>query len=253
MKIIALGTGTSQGVPVLGCRCRVCLSADPRDKRLRSSVLIKHQENDILIDIGPDFRQQFLNNGLHTVDAILLTHEHNDHIVGLDDIRAINFTQQKSIPFYMEDRVAEQVRYRFPYAFPEDPFPGMPRLDLNIIKPSPFNIGNTRINPVRILHGPLPILGYRIDSFAYITDANLIPEAEYEKLKNLDILIINALQLKEHYSHYNLEKSLEEIQKIKPKKAFLTHISHNLGPTEEIEEQLPENVRLLYDGMEIIL
>ncbi|MBT8189072.1 MAG: MBL fold metallo-hydrolase [Bacteroidia bacterium] len=253
MKITALGTGTSQGVPILGCSCKVCLSKNAKDKRLRSSVFIEYKGKGILIDIGPDFRQQFLTNNLHTVDAILLTHEHNDHIIGLDEIRAINFTQKKSIPFYARSSVAAQIKSRFPYAFPENPFPGMPRLDLHIIDESSFQIDDIKIHPIKVMHGNLSILGFRINNFAYITDANHIPESELDKLKDLDVLIINALQIREHYSHFNLEQSLEEIKKINPKKAFLTHISHNLGLAEEIEAQFPVNVRLLHDRMEIIL
>lgn len=193
MKIVALGTGTSQGVPIIGCKCPVCLSSNKKDKRLRSSIYLEIGGVKVLVDIGPDFRHQFLSNNLETIDLILITHEHNDHVIGLDDIRAINYTQQKSIPIFAESNVAVSLKERFPYAFTGKTFPGVPRLELNLIDSKPFMFRDLEIIPIRVMHGKLPILGFRFEDFAYITDANDIEEKELEKLRGLDVLILNAL------------------------------------------------------------
>ncbi len=253
MKIIALGSGTSQGVPIIGCNCEVCQSEDPKDKRFRSSIFIEHKNVNILIDIGPDFRSQFLHNNLQTVDIILVTHEHNDHIIGLDDIRAVNYTQQKSIPLFAEKRVIDQIKIRFPYAFSENPYPGVPKIDMNIIDENKFDFRGIEIIPLRISHGKLPILGFRIENMAYITDANYIAPSEIAKLQNLDTLIINALRHEKHYSHFNLEECLEIISIINPKRAFITHISHNMGLSKNWIPLLPDKVRPLEDNMHINL
>ncbi len=251
MKVIALGTGTSQGIPIIGCQCKVCQSTDPRDHRLRSSVYVESSETKILIDIGPDFRQQFLANKLTTIDMILITHEHNDHIIGLDDIRAINFTQNKSIPIYAHKRVLTQIRERFAYIFNQKPYPGIPKVELHEISDSPFQFNDITITPINIEHGSIPIYGFRLDDFTYITDANRIPEAEYTKIKNSKVLIINALRREEHYSHFNLDEALIEVKKINPDSAYLTHLSHRMGLTSEWSQQLPKRVRPLNDKMEI--
>lgn len=251
MKIIALGTGTSQGIPIIGCQCEVCTSADPADRRLRSSVYIESNEAKVLIDIGPDFRSQFLQNKLTTIDLILLTHEHNDHIIGLDDIRAINFTQQKSIPIFSSNRVIDTIKQRFAYVFSKEPYPGLPQIELNIIDDKSFQYKDLKISPINIKHGQLDIWGFRINDFAYITDASTIPEEEYSKLKNVKVLIINALRQAKHYSHFNLEGCLEAIKRINPSKAYITHISHNMGKTAEWKKLLPAGVSPLQDMMTI--
>ena len=253
MKIIALGTGTSQGVPIIGCDCNACVSSDARDKRLRSSVFVETPKTKIAIDIGPDFRQQFLANNLHTVDHILITHEHNDHVIGLDEVRPINFIQKKSVPIYAEHRVAGEIRKRFHYAFAKHDYPGLPQIQLKEIDESPFQIEDILITPVRVIHGQLPILGFRLNDFAYITDAKYIDEDNMNKLKDLDVLIINALRKEEHYSHLNLEGCLEYIDRLNPKRAFITHISHKMGPVAEWSSQLPNNVSALEDNLIINL
>ena len=253
MKVIALGTGTSQGVPIIGCKCRTCLSGDPRDTRLRSALYVETTRTKIAIDIGPDFRQQFLTNNLETVDHILITHEHNDHVIGLDEVRPINFLQQKSIPIYAEERVAGEIRKRFHYAFAKHDYPGLPQIQLKEIDNNPFKIEDIQITPIRILHGRLPIFGFRLNNLAYITDAKTIDQENLNKLQGLDVLIINALRKEEHYSHLNLEGCLEYIEKIGPKRAFITHISHKMGPVEEWSTLLPENVRPLEDNLTINL
>lgn len=247
MKIISLGTGTSQGVPVIGCLCPTCNSDDPRDKRLRSSIYIETERLKLLIDIGPDFRQQFLSNDLSDVDAVLITHEHNDHVVGLDDIRAINFAHNKSIPVYASERVAACLRRFYPYIFNDNPYPGVPRVELHIINEEPFYIKNLLIRPIQILHGRLNIFGFRIKDMAYLTDAKTILEHQYPLLNNLKVLIINALRKKQHHSHFTLKEALAEILKIKPEQAYLTHISHLMGLTAEWAQDLPSNVMALQD------
>jgi len=249
MKVIALGSGTSQGVPMIGCQCDVCTSTDARDKRLRSSVYIESEDAKVLIDIGPDFRRQFLDNKLDSVDLVLVTHEHNDHIIGLDDIRSINFIQNKSIPLYAEERVATQLRDRFAYAF-NSSIPGLPKVDLIHVE-SPFQYKDLNIIPVRVMHGNLPIYAYRINDFSYITDASKIEEDSMELLKGSKIIIINALRIQKHPTHYNLEECLEVIEALDPERAYITHISHSMGMTEDWSMTLPDNVYPLIDGMHI--
>ncbi len=249
MKIICLGSGTSQGVPVIGCQCSVCTSDDSRDKRLRSSVYIETEEAKILIDIGPDFRQQFLHNGLDDIDAVLITHEHNDHIAGLDDIRAINFAHRKSIPVYTSRRVADCLKAYYPYIFTDDLYPGAPRVSITVIDDNPFTINGLPISPIKIDHGRLEIYGYRIRDFAYLTDAKNIPEDQYPLLKGLNTLVINALRKQEHHSHFTLQEALSEIEKIQPRQAYLSHISHLMGLTADWEGLLPKTVWPFNDNM----
>lgn len=252
LEIIALGSGTSQGVPLIGCKCHACTSPDPRDKRLRSSVYLTDTESKILIDIGPDFRTQFLENDLKDVDAILVTHEHNDHIIGLDDIRAINFTQQKSIPIYAMPRVCIEIRNRFPYIFSAKKYPGAPSVELIELDGNSFFIGNVKVTPIPVMHGKLEVMGYKLNETAYITDANAIPSDSMNNLKELDVLIINALRQDSHYSHFSLSEALDVISSVNPKRAFLTHISHNMGRVSEWSSSLPENVSPLSDGLKIL-
>ncbi len=254
MECILLGTGTSQGIPVIGCKCPVCTSIDIRDSRLRVSCFIDDEESNqkILIDIGPDFRQQMLSNQISDIDAVLLTHEHNDHTAGLDDIRAINFLHNKNIPFYGLDRVITDIKNRFHYALSTNKYPGVPQIEMHTVERE-IQLGSLKIIPIPIMHGTLPILGYRIKNFAYLTDASLITKESLEKLKDLDVLVINALRQKKHYSHFTLEEALIEIEKIRPKKTYLTHISHVFDTHENITKLLPDNVCVAYDGLRLSL
>ena len=252
MKLKFLGTGTSQGVPVIGSKHPVCLSNNPKDKRLRTSALITTDTgNKILIDCGPDFRQQMLNNNEDSLNAVLITHEHNDHIIGLDDLRPLIFKNASDMPIYCSERVADEIQKRFPYAFSDDIYPGAPSVELNIIKKS-FNVLDAEIIPINIIHGKLPILGYKIKNLAYITDASAIPKEEKEKLKNLDVLIINCLRkAPKHHSHFTLPEVISLVEELKPKTAYLTHISHTLGFYDDVEKELPAAMHLAYDGLEI--
>ncbi|MCB8998773.1 MAG: MBL fold metallo-hydrolase [Bacteroidales bacterium] len=251
MKITFLGTGTSQGVPVIACKCKTCTSSDPRDNRLRSSVLVESEGTSLVIDTGPDFRQQMLRHRVEKLDAVLFTHEHRDHIAGLDDIRAFNFIQQQAMDVYAEERVFRALNYEFPYIFAEKKYPGIPQLTMNVIAGTHFSIKSLLIEPVRVMHYRLPVLGFRIGNFAYITDANYISEEEMKKLRGLDILVINALRREKHISHYNLPQALEVIQELKPEMGYLTHLSHQIGLHAELMEELPENVTVAFDGLEL--
>ena len=249
MKITFLGTGTSQGVPVIACKCDTCISIDSKDKRLRSSVLIEIEGQNLLIDAGPDFRQQMLRTDVQRLTAILLTHSHKDHIAGLDDVRAFNWVEQKPIDIYAEILVQKAVMNEFSYAFAEKKYPGVPQINLIEIKDKPFFIQEIEIIPLRISHFNLPILGFRIGNFAYITDANFIPTETYALLENLDILVINGLRWEKHLSHFSLPEAIAEIEKIKPKQAYITHIGHQLGKHAEVNVDLPANVYLSFDEL----
>lgn len=251
MKITFLGTGTSQGVPVIGCPCAVCNSQDPRDIRLRSSALITVGSKNILIDAGPDLRQQLLNNKITQVDAILMTHEHKDNTGGLDDVRPLNFMIQKVMQIYGLQRVLNVIRKDYDYAFKKNKYPGSPEFQLNIIKDEEFTIDDLLIEPISIRHLTLPILGYKINNMAYITDASFIAPSEISKLKDIDLLVINALRHKEHYSHFNLTQALQVINEINPKRAYLTHISHEMGQYIDIAPTLPDHIFMAYDGLEV--
>lgn len=248
MTITFLGTGTSTGVPEIGCKCEVCSSSNPKDSRLRSSVLINIGQNNILIDCGPDFRQQMIPHEFKQLNAVLITHEHYDHVAGIDDLRP--FCYFGDIDIYLENYVAEALRSRIPYCFIENKYPGVPNINLNEIGCSkPFVINNIEITPIRVMHHELPILGYRIGNFAYLTDLKTIPESEYDKLKNLDVLVMNSLRIKEHISHQTLKEALLQVERISPKKTYLTHISHHLGLYDQVSRGLPENVFLAYDNL----
>ncbi len=250
MKITFLGTGTSQGIPVIGSKHPVCLSNNPKDTRLRTSALIQWNNKNIVIDCGPDFRAQMLNSGCDRVDAIFFTHEHNDHVSGLDDIRPFYF-RQGNIPIYASERVIHALNKRFDYIFKnEGNIPGTPNVTTNIIDDN-FIFNKQEVVLLNAFHGNLPIHGFRFDNLAYFTDVKTINQDEYFKLKDLDVLIINALRIEEHYSHLNLNDALEIISKIKPKRAYLTHISHKLGFHKDVQLSLPENVFLAYDGLQV--
>jgi phosphoribosyl 1,2-cyclic phosphate phosphodiesterase len=251
LKVTFLGTGTSQGVPVIACPCPVCHSSDLHDKRLRTSALIEVDGRVIVIDSGPDFRQQMLRADVHKLDAILFTHEHKDHIAGMDDIRAFNYVQQKPIDIYAEERVQDAIRTEFAYVFAEQKYPGVPQVTLHSIDEKPFQVEEINIIPIRAMHMFLPLLGFRIGGFTYITDANFISEEEKQKIKGSEYLVINGLRKEKHISHYSLSEALSLIEEIKPDWAFITHISHQLGFHQEVEAELPSHIRLAYDGLVI--
>lgn len=253
MKLTFLGTGTSQGVPVVACQCPVCLSDNPKDKRLRASVMIETENICLVVDAGPDFRQQMLMNKVRHLNGILLTHEHTDHIFGLDDIRAFNWVQKQPTDIYAEERVQIAIRRIFDYVFTNYKYPGIPQMHLHLLENKSFMIGDLEIIPIRGYHYKLPVFGFRFGKLAYVTDVNSLSNDEIDKLRGLDILIINALRKEEHISHYNLKQALEIIAELKPGTAYLTHLSHQMGFYDEVQEELPENVYLAYDGLQLNL
>ena len=253
MNITFLGTGTSSGVPLIGCACGVCRSLDYRDKRLRVAIHLEVNNKSFVIDTGPDFRQQMLRESILQLDAVLFTHEHKDHTAGLDDVRAFNFLQRRDMPIYARASVLEQLKSEFAYVFAEKRYPGTPRLQLNEIKNEPFEIEGVKFVPIEVKHLHLPVFGFRVNDFAYITDINFISETEQEKLWGLDVLVLGALQREPHPSHYTLQEALTVIEKIAPKRAFITHISHRLGLQRELDRELPPHIRLAYDGLRLVL
>lgn len=247
-----LGTGTSQGVPVIGCTCKTCQSTDLHDKRLRTSIMISTEQTNVVIDCGPDFRQQMLREQVDHLEALVITHEHNDHIIGMDDVRPFNFMKRTDMPVYAAARVAEELKLRFAYVFAENPYPGAPMLKLfPIDRTSSFTINDLMFIPIEVMHGKLPVLGFRIGSFTYITDMKTVSDAEKEKIRGSKYLVVNALHHKEHHSHLNLQEALEFVREIAPEQAFLTHMSHRMGLHEEVNSSLPTGVSLAYDGLQI--
>ncbi len=251
MKIRFLGTGTSTGVPEIGCQCAVCTSDNKKDKRLRTSLLVEIDDKRLLLDCGPDFRQQMLPVAFKKIDAVLLSHEHYDHVGGIDDLRP--FCQFGDIDIYAEQNVCQAIKQRMPYCFRENKYPGVPNINLNEISLESKMIKGIDIVPIRVFHGKLLIFGYRIGKMAYLTDVLSIPEQEYAKLKNLNVLIINALRMKPHLSHQTLDESLKKIERIQPKHAYLVHMSHHFGLHDNMQRLLPQNVTLAYDNLEISL
>ncbi|MDQ2178396.1 MBL fold metallo-hydrolase [Marinifilum sp. D714] len=251
VKLTFLGTGTSQGVPIIACKCPVCLSDNKKDKRLRTSVLIHVDNQNIVIDSGPDFRYQMLRAGVENISAILFTHEHKDHTAGLDDIRAFNWVNKTAVNIYAEKRVQESLKKEFAYVFAEFKYPGIPQMNLIEVNNQAFRINGTTIQPIRAMHLKLPVYGYRIGDLAYITDANYISLEEMEKLKGIKVLVVNALRKEKHISHYNLSEALDLVNELKPEKAYFTHISHQMGFHDEVQAELPENVYLAYDELTI--
>jgi phosphoribosyl 1,2-cyclic phosphate phosphodiesterase len=249
LKVSFLGTGTSQGVPVINCSCAICASIDYRDKRLRTSVLIQNDANNVIIDCGPDFRQQALTQKISRLDALIFTHEHKDHVGGLDDIRPFNYQQQSEIPVYASKRVIEHLKLEYPYIFAEVKYPGLPRISIIEMDGQPFSTGNLDFTPIKVMHHKLPVWGYRIKDFTYITDANHIEESEKQKIAGSKILVLNALQIDPHVSHFNLEEAIRMVEELKPETAYFTHISHRLGLHQEISSQLPDHIHLAYDGL----
>lgn len=253
MKITFLGTGTSQGIPVITCGCEVCHSDDARDKRLRVSVLIETDDKTIVIDSGPDFRYQMLRAKVKDLDAIVYTHEHKDHVAGLDDIRPFNYLLKKNIDIYATERVQEALKREFSYIFAEKVYPGVPQINMHTVTGENFCIGKTEFIPLDIMHYKLPILGYRISDFTYITDAKTISQESIAKIRGTKVLVVNALQKEEHVSHFTLEEAMAFAENIGAEITYFTHMSHNMGKHADIEAELPANIRLAYDGLQIEL
>lgn len=254
MKITILGSGTSQGVPVIGCDCDVCHSDDFRDRRLRSGVLIEVGDVNILIDTGPDLRYQMLKNNIESVHAILYTHEHNDHIIGLDDIRPFNFKQKVDMPLFAMPRVADELLNRFGYVFATHQYPGAPRATMNrIVNFEPINVLGIEVQPFEVIHGSLPILGYRIGDFTFITDASSIPAESIPIIEGTKVMVVNALRKIAHHSHFTLNQAQEFIELINPERAYVTHLSHLMGKTKDWEKELDKNVFPAYDGLELTM
>ena len=249
MRVTLLGTGTSQGVPVIACKCHVCHSTDPKDKRLRSAIMVEEGSTRLVVDVGPDFRQQMLRHEVDNLDAILLTHEHADHIFGLDDIRSFNWLRKSPMDVYCEPRVQKNLRSIFNYVFAANKYPGTPQMDLIDLDSKAFKIGSIPIIPIRVYHYKLPVYGFRFGRFAYLTDFNVIEDEEIEKLYGIDTLIICALRKTIHISHLNLSGALELIGKITPRKAYFTHMSHEMGKHKDLLSELPINIEPGYDGL----
>lgn len=253
MRVTFLGTGTSQGVPVIGCECPVCQSLDFRDKRFRSSVHLQIGDTSLVIDTGPDFRSQMLRAGVSQLDAVLYTHEHKDHTAGLDDIRPFNFRQQKDMPIFAKKQVLEQIQREFSYIFTGKRYPGVPQVETVEISENPFAIAGITVTPIPVFHYKLPVFGFRIGDFAYITDTNFIPDESLALLEGTKILVLNALQKDPHISHFTLEEAIEMAQKIGAEETYFTHISHKLGLHHTVDQELPEGIALAYDGLQLTL
>jgi phosphoribosyl 1,2-cyclic phosphate phosphodiesterase len=249
MKIIFLGTGTSQGVPVIACHCEVCSSKNPKDNRLRTSIFVQTDTAHFIIDTGPDFRQQMLREDIQRLDAVVFTHAHKDHTAGMDDIRAFNFKENKDMPLFAQKIVIEQLQREFEYIFSGKKYPGIPSVQTNEIHLEPFFINHLQIIPIEVMHYKLPVLGYRIGNFTYITDVNFVSDTEKAKIMGTEVLVIGALQREPHISHFNLQQALDFIKLIQPKQAYLTHISHKMGLHNDVSLELPNNVALAYDGL----
>ena len=253
LEVIILGSGTSQGVPVVGCTCDVCKSTDFCDKRLRTSILVRNRETTVVIDAGPDFRQQMLRENIKKLDAVVITHNHKDHTGGLDDVRAFNWIQKRPMDIYARVSVLKAIKRDYSYAFDENKYPGVPDINLHEIEGNPFAIGTMRLLPIDAMHHQMPVYGFRINDFSYLTDANYIEAPEFNKMKGSKVIIINALRKEKHISHFNLEEAVEIIRELKPEKAYITHISHQRGLNEDVRKELPGNVFLACDGDKIII
>ena len=253
MQVTFLGTGTSQGVPVIACDCAVCHSLDFRDKRLRVSVHLEVNGKSLLIDAGPDFRQQALRERIRELHAILFTHEHKDHTAGLDDVRAYNFRQGTHMPLYGRRQVLDQLQREYAYIFSDMRYPGIPQVSLHEIDNQPFRVEGIEVTPIEVRHYHLPVFGFRIGDFTYLTDANYIAPAELDKVRGSRVVVLNALQTEPHLSHYTLAEALAVLEDLRPDRAYLTHASHKLGLHREVEQRLPPFVQLAYDGLKVTL
>lgn len=253
MKVTFLGTGTSQGVPVIACNCEVCASTNAMDKRLRSSVLVEHQSKVIVIDTGPDFRQQMLRENVQQLDAVIFTHEHKDHVAGLDDVRAFNYKHRRDMDVYGSAYVRSALEREFAYIFAEDKYPGVPQINFREIDNQQFEAAGMTITPIQVYHYKMPVFGFRIGDFVYITDANEIPEAEMEKARGAKVLVLNALRQQEHISHFNLSQAIDMAKKLEAETTYFTHISHLMGFHSEVSASLPESVHLATDGLQVSL
>ncbi|GAB4252416.1 MAG: MBL fold metallo-hydrolase [Vicingaceae bacterium] len=253
IKITFLGTGTSQGIPVIACECDVCQSTDIKDKRLRTSILIESPKTTVVIDAGPDFRQQLLRAKVKKLDAVIFTHEHKDHISGLDDVRAFNYQQKKPMPIFATQQVQNALKREYHYVFSEDKYPGIPQLELHTIDDKPFVIGDIEFLPIAVWHYKMPVKAFRIKDFCYITDANRIEEEEFKKIEGVKTLVLNALRKEPHISHFTLNEAIELSNKLHPKVTYFTHISHLMGKHAEVQVELPENIFLAYDGLTIYI
>ncbi len=253
MKVNFLGTGTSQGVPVIGCDCSVCKSLDFRDKRLRTSIHVEASGVSLVVDTGPDFRMQMLRTGIKRLDAVLFTHEHKDHTAGMDDIRPFNFLQKTDMPIFARRNVLDQIRREYSYVFSSERYPGVPQIESIEITEAPFRINGLTVTPIPVLHYKLPVFGFRFGNFSYITDANYIPAESLKLMEGTEVLVLNALQNDPHISHFTLREAIEMSKKIGAKQTFFTHMSHRLGRHAEIDAELPQGMALAYDGLELTL
>ncbi len=249
MELIFLGTGTSQGVPVIACNCNICCSKNPKDQRLRTSVLIRDEHQTIVIDSGPDFRQQLLREEVQSLDAVLFTHEHKDHIAGLDDIRAFNYRYDKAMNVYCTDAVETALRREFNYVFENQHYPGVPKINLHSITKEPFKIGSWNIIPLPVMHLNLPVLGFRIGHLSYVTDANFMSSETKDKIRGSQILILNALRNEKHPSHFTLDEAIDLANELEVPEVYFTHISHQLGLHDDVQSKLPPHMHLAYDGL----
>ncbi len=251
MTVTFLGTGTSQGVPIICCECDVCKSSNPKDNRLRSSILIESEITKVVIDSGPDFRQQLLRRNLKSLDAVVFTHEHKDHIAGLDEVKAFNYFNKMRMPVYATERVQSALKREFAYIFSDDKYPGIPEVDLFTVTDEPIIIKDITLLPIDVVHFKMPVKAYRINNFTYITDANYISDSEKEKIKGSEIIVINALRREPHLSHFTFNEAINLMEELKPKKAYFTHISHQLGMHNDVSKELPPFIELAYDGLQI--
>ncbi|MBK6828407.1 MAG: MBL fold metallo-hydrolase [Chitinophagaceae bacterium] len=251
LTITFLGTGTSSGVPMIGCDCAVCTSPDPKDNRLRSSILVESANTSLVVDTGPDFRYQMLRQKVKKLDAVVFTHPHKDHLAGLDDIRAFNFFTKKPIDIYADSLTEEAVRRDFYYAFTDTKYPGIPELNLNTISTEPFVIGDIPVIPIQVWHLKMPVMGFRFGSFTYITDANRIEESEKNKIRGSEIMVLNALRRQKHISHFSLGEAIDMVEELQVPLAYFTHLSHQMGLHAEIESELPEQIHLAWDGLRL--
>lgn len=238
---------------MIACRCEVCMSEDHRDKRLRTSVMISCGNTNVVIDAGPDFRQQMITHGVNRLDALLITHGHKDHTGGLDDVRAFNWFQKKAMDIYARPTAQEAIKREFPYAFGENKYPGSPDFHLHLLSDEPFRVGGMEFIPIQAMHQEMPVLGFRTGDFSYLTDANRIEPDELDKMKGSKVVVLNALRREKHHSHFNLEEAVEILRHLQPEQGYLTHLSHQMGLSREIQATLPGNIFLAYDGLKITI